>query len=84
MQNLILGCVLDLSDNPKTLTHLLQWEGKDNCKISHFLCELWRTEEKENGVDRDENGIISSKINFFLNNFLLAIFFFLQKFNFKK
>ena len=66
MQNLILGCVLDLSDNPKTLTHLLQWEGKENCKISHFLCELWRTEEKENGVDRDENGIISSKIKFFL------------------
>ena len=60
MQNLILGCLLDLSDNPKTLTHILQWEGKDNCKISHFLCDLWRTEEKENGVERDENGIISN------------------------
>jgi hypothetical protein len=62
MQNIILGCLLDLSDNPKTLTHLLQWEGKDNCKISHFLCELWRNEEKENGVERDENGIILSNI----------------------
>lgn len=60
MQNLILGCLLDLSDNPKTLTHILQWEGKHNCKISHFLCDLWRTEEKENGVERDENGIISN------------------------
>lgn len=58
MQNIILGCILDLSDNPKTLTHLLQWEGRNNCKIPHFLCELWRNEEKENGVERDENGII--------------------------
>lgn len=58
MQNLILGCLLDLSDNPKTLNHLLQWEGKNNVKISHFLCELWRDEELENGVERDENGII--------------------------
>ncbi len=58
MQSLILGCLLDLSDNSKTLTHLLQWEGKDNSKIAHFLCDLWRKEESENGVERDENGII--------------------------
>lgn len=58
MQNLILGCILDLSDNPKTLTHMLQWESKDNNNISHFLCALWRDEEKDIGVDRDENGII--------------------------
>lgn len=61
MQNLILGCILDLSDNPKSLNHLLQWEGKDNIKIAHFLCELWRDEERDNGVERDENGIILSK-----------------------
>lgn len=62
MQNLILGCVLDLSDNPKTLTHILQWEGKANIRISHFLCDLWRTEENENGVERDENGIIANAL----------------------
>lgn len=66
MQNLILGCLLDLSDNPKTLNHLLQWEGKDNIKIAHYLCELWRDEERDNGVERDENGIILSiKPSFF-------------------
>ena len=61
MQNLILGCILDLSDNPKTLTHMLQWESKDNNNISHFLCALWRDEEKDIGVERDENGIITGK-----------------------
>lgn len=58
MQNLILGCILDFCDNPKTLTHMLQWESKDNNNISHFLCALWRDEEKDIGVERDENGII--------------------------
>jgi len=58
MQNLILGCVLDLSDNPKTLTHMLQWESKDNQSIAHFLCALWRDEERDLGVERDENGVI--------------------------
>lgn len=58
IQNLILGCLLDLSDNPKTLTHLLQWEGNENVKIAHFLCELWRIEEKEINVQRDENGFV--------------------------
>jgi cilia- and flagella-associated protein 69 len=62
MQNLILGCLLDLSDNPRTLTHMFQWEGKDNQKISHFLCNLWREEEKEIGVRRDENGAIVGKL----------------------
>lgn len=58
MQNLILGCILDLCDNPKTLTHMLQWESKDNNNVSHFLCALWRDEERDIGVERDENGII--------------------------
>lgn len=58
MQNLILGSLLDLSDNIKSLAHLMQWEGKDNQKISHLLCNLWRLEEKEIGVERDEQGVI--------------------------
>ena len=58
MQNLILGCLLDFGDNPKTLTHLLQWETKDNQKIAHFFCNMWRDEEREIGAERDENGII--------------------------
>lgn len=72
IQNLILGCILDLSDNPKTLTHLLQWESKDNNKISHFLCAMWRDEEKEIGVERDENGIIMGKLIFlcFITNLI--------------
>lgn len=62
IQNIILGCILDLCDNPKTLIHMLQWESNDNSKIAHFLCEMWRTEERDIGVERDSNGIIISKI----------------------
>ena len=58
MQNLILGSLLDLSDNIKSLAHLMQWEGKDNQKISHLFCNLLRDEEKEIGVERDEQGVI--------------------------
>ena len=72
IKNLILGCLVDLSDNPKTLIHFLQWEGKDGAKISHFLCTLWRNEEKDNFVERDENGIILS------NYSLQSIFFYLR------
>ncbi len=61
MQNLILGCLLDLSDNVKSLAHLMQWEGKENQKISHLLCNLWRDEEREIGVERDDQGIIIGK-----------------------
>ncbi len=60
IQNIILGCLLDFCDNPKTLLHMLQWESNDNSKISHFLCDMWRTEEKDIGVERDANGIIMS------------------------
>jgi hypothetical protein len=62
IQNIILGCLLDFCDNSKTLAHLLQWESNDNSKISHFLCEMWRTEEKDIGVERDSNGIILSTL----------------------
>lgn len=58
MQSLVLGCLLDLSDNLKSLNHLIQWEGNNNVKIAHLLCELWRTEERDLGVKRDANGII--------------------------
>ena len=60
IQNIILGCILDFCDNPKTHIHMLQWESNDNSKISHYLCEMWRLEEREIGVERDENGIILS------------------------
>jgi hypothetical protein len=59
--------LLDLSENNKTLAHMLQWEGDKSQKISHFLCTLWRDEERDIGVPRDENGIILGKKKSFGN-----------------
>ncbi len=62
MQNLVLGCILDLMDNAKTLAHLMQWEGKNNQKIAHLLCHIWREEENDIGVLRDQFGVIVGKL----------------------
>ncbi|RUS81453.1 hypothetical protein EGW08_010793 [Elysia chlorotica] len=58
MHNVILGCLLDLCENPKTVNHVLTWRGKDGCTASHLLCQIWRQEESEIGVKRDNEGAI--------------------------
>ncbi|XP_060581085.1 cilia- and flagella-associated protein 69-like [Ruditapes philippinarum] len=59
MDNLILGCLLDLCENPKTVHHVLTWRGHENISAAHLFCEIWRNEEREIGVKRDPNGAIS-------------------------
>ncbi|KAH3715889.1 cilia- and flagella-associated protein 69-like [Dreissena polymorpha] len=59
MHNLILGCLLDLCENPKTVHHVLTWRGKDNSSAAHLFCETWRSEERDLGVKRDNNGAIA-------------------------
>jgi len=59
MHNVILGCLLDLCENPKTVNHVLTWRGKDGCTASHLLCQIWRLEETEIGVKRDSQGAIT-------------------------
>lgn len=59
MHNVILGCLLDLCENPKTVNHVLTWRGKDGCTASHLLCQIWRQEECEIGVKRDTQGAIT-------------------------
>uniref|UniRef100_A0A0B7A2W0 Cilia- and flagella-associated protein 69 ARM repeats domain-containing protein n=1 Tax=Arion vulgaris TaxID=1028688 RepID=A0A0B7A2W0_9EUPU len=58
MHNIILGCLLDLCENPKTANHILTWRGKDGCTASHLLCQIWRQEEVEIGVKRNNHGVI--------------------------
>ncbi|GFS17857.1 cilia- and flagella-associated protein 69-like [Elysia marginata] len=58
MHNVILGCLLDLCENPKTVNHVLTWRGKDGCTASHLLCQVWRQEESEIGVMRNNEGAI--------------------------
>ena len=59
MHNLILGCLLDLCENPKTVHHVLTWRGKDNSSAAHLFCETWRAEERDLGVKREPNGAIA-------------------------
>ncbi|XP_052683421.1 cilia- and flagella-associated protein 69-like [Crassostrea angulata] len=57
--NLILGCLLDLCENPKTIHHIHTWRGKDNCSAAHLFCDIYRNEEKDMGVKRDKDGAIA-------------------------
>ena len=58
MHNMIMGCLLDLSENPKIVTHLVTWLGRDGVTVGHLLCDAWRREEREMGVRRDANGCL--------------------------
>ncbi|XP_067907670.1 cilia- and flagella-associated protein 69-like [Heterodontus francisci] len=58
MRNLILGTLLELCDNPKTIHHINVWRGKDDCTAASHLLYLWRQEEREMRVKRDEHGRI--------------------------
>ena len=68
MHNVILGCLLDLCENPKTVNHVLTWRGKDGCTASHLLCQVWRQEESEIGVKRDKEGAIYGKDGLFYDS----------------
>ncbi|XP_074048951.1 cilia- and flagella-associated protein 69 isoform X2 [Macrotis lagotis] len=60
--NLILGIMVEFCDNPKTSVHVNTWRGKKDQTAASLLIKLWREEEKELGVKRDEDGkIIDAK-----------------------
>lgn len=47
LQNIVLGCLLDLTENNKCLHFIMSWQGKKQQQFTHLLCELWRDEERE-------------------------------------
>lgn len=59
MHNLILGCLLELCENPKTIPHIHTWRGEDDISAPHLLIDMWRQEEQRISVHRDANGCIS-------------------------
>lgn len=59
MHNLILGCLLDLCENPKTIAHVNAWRGKDDQSAAHLMCDIWRAEEMDIGARREPNGAIA-------------------------
>ena len=59
-QSAVLGCLLDLLENQKTLSHVVAWRGRDDSTAPHLLCRLWREEEAQIKVSRDVTGVISN------------------------
>ena len=61
MQNLVLGALLDLTEDPRAVPHVVTWRGKGQKTAVSLLIELWRSEEHAMGVKRDSNHIITGK-----------------------
>ncbi|RLW11636.1 hypothetical protein DV515_00001504, partial [Chloebia gouldiae] len=60
--NTILGILVELSDNPKTALHMSVWRGKRDQTAANLLIQLWRQEELDLGIRRDQYGrIIDTK-----------------------
>ncbi|NXN36145.1 CFA69 protein, partial [Rhinoptilus africanus] len=54
--NIILGILVEFCDNPKTTSHISTWRGEKDQTAANLLIELWRQEELELGVKRDQYG----------------------------
>ncbi|XP_058948319.1 cilia- and flagella-associated protein 69 [Pocillopora verrucosa] len=59
MQNLVLGCLVDLCENSKALAHVQSWRGKKQITAGKLLVELWKKEEANMGVARDKIGKVT-------------------------
>ncbi|NXY15235.1 CFA69 protein, partial [Atrichornis clamosus] len=56
--NIILGILVEFCDNPKTTLHISTWRGKKDQTAAKLLIQLWRQEELDLGVRRDQYGRI--------------------------
>lgn len=50
--------MVEFCDNPKTPVHVNAWRGKKDQTAASLLIKLWRKEESELGVLRDQRGVI--------------------------
>ncbi|XP_009888659.1 PREDICTED: uncharacterized protein C7orf63 homolog [Charadrius vociferus] len=56
--NIILGILVEFCDNPKTTSHISTWRGEKDQTAANLLIQLWRQEELDLGVKRDQYGRI--------------------------
>ncbi|NWS53451.1 CFA69 protein, partial [Chunga burmeisteri] len=56
--NIILGILVEFCDNPKTSSHISTWQGEKDQTAANLLIQLWRQEELELEVKRDQYGRI--------------------------
>ncbi|NXL76807.1 CFA69 protein, partial [Leptocoma aspasia] len=54
--NIILGILVEFSDNPKATSCMGMWRGKRDQTAANLLIQLWRQEELDLGVRRDRHG----------------------------
>uniref|UniRef100_A0A8B9HTG5 Cilia and flagella associated protein 69 n=1 Tax=Astyanax mexicanus TaxID=7994 RepID=A0A8B9HTG5_ASTMX len=59
MKGVLLGTLLELCDNPKTLAHVTAWRGEKELTAPALLLQMWRQEEAELGVKRDQHSRIT-------------------------
>ncbi|XP_064265562.1 cilia- and flagella-associated protein 69-like isoform X3 [Passer domesticus] len=57
--NIILGILVELSDNHETALYMNIWRGKRDQTAANLLIQLWRQEEMDLGVKRDKYGKIA-------------------------
>ncbi|XP_034747692.1 cilia- and flagella-associated protein 69-like isoform X2 [Etheostoma cragini] len=55
----VLANLLELCDNPNTVSHILSWRDSSDQTAPSFLLQLWREEEEELRVSRNQHGGIS-------------------------
>ncbi|OAJ40742.1 hypothetical protein BDEG_24442 [Batrachochytrium dendrobatidis JEL423] len=65
MRRHILGCLLDLLENPKCIYHVLNWKMQQdvNKGIEHLLVEIWNGEEARLQVSQNQSGFINKNHN---------------------
>lgn len=66
MKRHIIGCLLDLLENPKTMYHILEWRTKKDSKkgIEHLLISIWCDEEIKLGVPQGKSGSVPAGLKF--------------------
>ncbi|KPP76908.1 hypothetical protein Z043_103707, partial [Scleropages formosus] len=62
IHSVVLGTVLELCDNPRTVSLIGAWRGWAGHTAARLLVQLWKEEERELGVKRDHHGgIVDTK-----------------------
>ncbi|XP_051247267.1 cilia- and flagella-associated protein 69-like isoform X2 [Dicentrarchus labrax] len=56
---IILSTLVELCDNPNTLSHILSWKDDGGQMAPGLLLQLWREEEEELEVRRNRHGVIA-------------------------
>uniref|UniRef100_A0A3Q2YND3 Cilia- and flagella-associated protein 69 ARM repeats domain-containing protein n=1 Tax=Hippocampus comes TaxID=109280 RepID=A0A3Q2YND3_HIPCM len=56
VHGVILATLLELCDNLSTIPHILSWSDSDGWTAPSLLLQVWRREEEELGVSRNQHG----------------------------